>query len=103
MPRSAQKILRYSSGIDALFLLPSALGADAADFGAAHRNVDAAVARDLLLQLLVELAFHFANLAAAQTRHMDVVARSVAFVEVAVAAEMQQVELVDEAVALQQV
>jgi hypothetical protein len=38
-----------------------------------------------------------------QTGDVNVVARPVAFVEVAVAAKMKQVELVDQAVALQQI
>jgi hypothetical protein len=53
--------------------------------------------------LFVEFAFEFADFAAADAGYVDVVARAVAFVEVTVAAEMQEIELVDEAVALQEI
>ena len=58
---------------------------------------------DLLLELLVEAAFEFADLAAAKAGDVDVVARAVAFVIVAVAAKMEEVELVDEALFFEEV
>ncbi len=54
-------------------------------------------------ELLVEFAFEFADFAAADAGYVDVVARAVAFVEMAVAAEMQEIELVDQAVAFQEI
>ena len=60
-------------------------------------DFDIAVARDLPLQILVELAFKFAHFSAADAGDVDVVARAVAFVIMAVPAKMQQVELVDQA------
>jgi hypothetical protein len=66
----------------------AAVGAEAAYFCAGNCDFDAAVAGDLGFQLLVELAFEFTDFAAADTGYVDVVARSVAFVEVAVAPEM---------------
>lgn len=75
----------------------------AADFGAADLNADAAFAFDLLLQLFVEAAFEFADFAAAQAGDVDMVAGAVAFVIVAVAAEMEQVEFVDQTVALEEI
>ena len=94
---------RERSRTDALLLLPLALRANAADFSAAHRDIDAAVARDLLLQLFVQLAFHFSHFSTMQTGDVNVVARAVAFVEVPVAAKVKQVELVDEPMAFQQI
>lgn len=81
----------------------SAVGADSADFRAANGYFDAGVARDLALQVLVELAFHFANLAAADARHVDVVARSMALIEVAVAAQVKQIEFVDQSMTLEKI
>ena len=83
--------------------LATAVSADSAHFRAADGDFDASVARDLFLQFLVQLAFHLADFAAAHAGDMDVVARAVAFVEVAVTAQVEQIELVDQAVALQQV
>jgi hypothetical protein len=97
--RSAGKIA-YATGMLAGF---AAVGAEAADFCAGYCDFDAAVAGDLGFQLLVEFAFEFAYFAAADAGHVNVVAGSVAFVEMAIAAEMQQVELVYEAVAFEQI
>jgi hypothetical protein len=47
--------------------------------------------------LFVKAGFEFANFAAAEAGYVDVVAGAVGFVVVAVAAEMEEVELVDEA------
>ena len=81
----------------------AAVGAEAAYFCAGDCDFDFAVAGDLALQLLVEFAFELADFAAADAGYMDVIARAVALVEMAVAAEMQEIELVDQAVALQEV
>ncbi len=81
----------------------AAIGAEAAHFCAGHCDFDAAVAGDLGFQLFVEFAFEFADFAAANAGYVDVVARAVALVEVTVAAEVEKVELVDEAVALEEI
>ena len=81
----------------------AAVGAEAAYFGAGNRDFDAAVAGDLALQLFVEFAFEFADFAAADAGDVDVVARAMAFVEMAVAAEVQEIELVNEAMTLQEI
>jgi hypothetical protein len=83
--------------------LLAAVFAVAADFGAGHRDFDIAILLDLLLQFFVEVGFKFAHFAAFQAGDVDVVPKAVAFVEVLVAAEVQQVELIDEAVALEQI
>ena len=83
--------------------LLQAVLAVAADFCAGHCHFHVEVARNLLLQLLVQPAFEFAHFSAAQARHVNMVARAVALVEVAVAAKVEQIELVDQAVALQQI
>jgi len=59
------------------------------------------VALDLALHLLVEIAFDFAHFSAAQAGHVDVVARAVAFVVVPVPVDVQQVQLVEQAQALE--
>ena len=61
------------------------------------------VAGDLLFELLVEAGFEFADFAAAEAGDMDVVAGSVGFVVMAVAAEVEEIELVDEAFFLEEV
>ncbi len=71
--------------------------ADAADFGAGDGDLHFEVAGNLFLELLVEAGFEFADFAAAETGDMNVVAGAVGFVVVAVAAEVEKVEFVDEA------
>jgi len=51
---------------------------------------------DLFLQLFVQAALEFADFAATQAGDVDVVPRTVSFVVVPVAAEMQQIQLVDQ-------
>ena len=81
----------------------AAVGAEAADFCAHDGDFDAAVSSDWLFELFVKFAFEFADFAAAHAGYVNVVARAVAFVEVAVAAEVEKIEFVDQALALQQV
>src|SRR2546426_10545164 len=70
------------------FCFLEAVGAITADFRARHGDLHVKIARDLLLQLLVQAAFEFPNLAAAQARHMNVIARTVRLVIVAIPAKM---------------
>ena len=80
-----------------------AIGAVAADFGASYCDFYLAVAFDLFFQLLEERAFYFPYFSAAQTGDVNVVAQAVAFVIVLVAANVEKVKLVDEAVALEHI
>jgi hypothetical protein len=77
--------------------------ADAAYFGAGDGHVDVAIAGDLLFELLVEMGFEFADLAATKAGDVDVVAGAVGFVVVAIAAKVEEVELVDETLFLEEV
>jgi hypothetical protein len=86
-----------------LAVFGQAVVADAADFGARDGDLDAAVVRDLFFELFVEPGFEFAYLAAAQAGDMDVVAWAVRFVIVTIAAKVQEIEFVDEALLLQQI
>ena len=61
------------------------------------------VAGDLFLQLFVEAGFEFADLAAAETSDVDVIARAVGLVVVPVAAEVEKIEFVDETFFFQKV
>jgi hypothetical protein len=79
------------------FFEGEAVVADAADFGAGDGDLHVEVAGDLFFQLFVEAGFELADFAAAETGYVDVVAGAVGFVVVAVAAEVEEVELVDEA------
>jgi len=85
------------------FFAGEAVVADAADFGAGDGDLHVEVAGDLLLELLVEAGFEFADFAATQAGDVDVVARAVGFVVVTVAAEVEEVELVDEALFFEEV
>jgi hypothetical protein len=80
-----------------------AVVADAADFGARDSDLHTEVAGDLILKLFVEARLEFANLATAEAGDVDVVARAVGFVVVAITAEMKKIELVDEALFLEKV
>jgi len=75
----------------------------AADLRARNRDFDAAVLRDLALEFLVEPAFEFADFSAADAGNVDMVARAMTFVKVAVSAKMEQIKLVNQAVALEQI
>jgi hypothetical protein len=76
---------------------------DAADFGAGDGHLDVTVAGDLILELLVEPGLELANLAAAETGDMDMVAGTMGFVIVSVTAKVKKVEFVDEAFFLEKV
>jgi hypothetical protein len=78
-------------------------GAVAAYFGAGDGDFHVEVAGDLFLELLVEAAFEFSDFSTAEAGDVNVVAGAVAFVVVAVTAEVEQVELVDEALFFEQV
>jgi len=73
----------------------------AADLHPRHGDADARIALHLPLELLEKLALHFAHFAAAQASHVNVVARPVAFVIVPVTVNVQQVELIQQAMALE--
>jgi hypothetical protein len=77
--------------------------ADAAYFGAGDGYLHIEIAGDLLFELFVQAGFEFADLAAAETGDVDVVAGAVGFVVVTVAAEVEEVELVDEAFFFQEI
>src|SRR5712692_1948287 len=75
----------------------------AADFSACNRDLDLEFPFDLFLHLFVKRALEFAHLPAFQAGNVDVFARAMTLVVVPVAADMQQVQLVNQAVGLEQV
>jgi len=81
----------------------AAIRAEAAYFGSRYGDFDAAVVGNLALQFFVEFALKFADFSASHAGYVDMVARAVAFVEVPIAAKVKKVQLVDQALALQQV
>src|SRR6267154_795307 len=81
----------------AAILLLQALRAVAPDFRAGNRDFHVEIARDLFLQLFVQAALELAHLAASQACHVYVIPRPVRFVVVPVAAKMQQIQLVNQA------
>jgi hypothetical protein len=85
------------------FFRGEAVVADAPDFGAGDRDTDVAVGGDLLLELFVETRFEFTDFAAAEAGDVDVVAGAVRFIIVAIATEVQEVEFVNEALALEEI
>src|SRR6202011_3696414 len=78
-------------------------GTVAAYFGPRDGYFHIEIAGDLLFELFVEAALKFADFAATQASHMNMVARAVTFVVVAIAAQMQQVQLIDEPLFFKQV
>jgi hypothetical protein len=80
-----------------------AIGAIAADFSARNGDLNLAVVFNLLLELLEQATFHFPYLPATQTGYVDVIAQAVAFVIVLIAADVKQVEFVNQADALEHV
>jgi len=80
-----------------IFFAGQAVVADAAYFGAGDRDLHFEIAGNLFFQLFVEAGFEFADLSATEAGDMDVVAGAVGFIVVAVAAEMEEIEFVDEA------
>jgi len=65
--------------------------------------VDVTIAGNLFFELLVEARLEFTDLATAEAGDVDMVAGAVCFVIVAVAAEVQEIEFVDEALALEEI
>jgi len=61
-----------------------------------------AVALDLALQAIKEIALEFHDLAAALAGHVDVIALRTALVEMLLALHVHQIQLIDQPVALQQ-
>jgi hypothetical protein len=80
-----------------------AIGAEPAHFRPRDRDFQIAIARDLLFQFLVELTFKLANFPTTNACDVDVVARPMTLVEMAIAAQMKQIQFVDQAMAFQQV
>src|SRR5260370_34440738 len=78
-------------------LLLQALFAVAANFRARHRHLHVKVSRNLFLQLFVQAALELAHLAAPQASHVDVIRWPVGLVLMPVAAQVQQIPLVDPA------
>src|SRR5215467_11836743 len=71
----------------------------AADFKAAHDDVKLAVALDLALEAVEQIAFEFRDLAAAQAGHVDVITLRPALVIVLLALHVRQIKFVDKAMA----
>jgi hypothetical protein len=80
-----------------------AIVADAAYFGARNRNEQITIAGDLIFQLFVKMAFEFPDFTAAQAGDMNVVARAVGFVVMAIAAKVQQVKFINETMFFQKI
>jgi len=81
----------------------AAIRAEAAYFGSRYGDFDSAIAGNLAFQFLVEFTFELANLSASHAGYVDMVARAVALVEMPVAAKVKKIELVNQALALQQI
>jgi hypothetical protein len=79
----------------------SALGTVATHFETSDHNVEAAISLNLTLQAIEKVAFKFRNLAASQTRHVDVVPLRTTLVEVLLTLHVHEVEFIDQSVTLQ--
>jgi hypothetical protein len=78
-------------------------GAVTADFRTRNFYANVAILFNLGLQFFVEAAFEFTDASAAQTSHVNVIARSMTLVEMSAAAQMEQVELVHQPVTFQKI
>ena len=79
----------------------AALRAVPTDFEPADDDVEPALALDLSLKPVEQIAFEFGNFSAAKACHVDVIALWAAFVEVLLALHMHEVEFVNQAVAVE--
>lgn len=84
-------------------LAVAAIFAEAADFGARDADFDVEIVGDLRFQILVKLRFKLADFSAANAGDVNVIARAVAFVVMAMTAQMQKIEFINEAMILEQV
>src|ERR1700730_9535223 len=80
-----------------------ALVAIAADFQARDYDVELAITLNLPLQAVEEIALKFHDLAATQACHVNVVSLWTPFVVMLLALHVHQVELVDQAMTLEQI
>ncbi|HEX7895572.1 MAG TPA: hypothetical protein VF447_15340 [Terriglobales bacterium] len=80
----------------------AALRAIAAYLKPADHNVKLAVALNLALQAVKEIAFEFKDFTAAQAGHVDVIALRTALIEVLLALHVHEIEFVNESMALEQ-
>lgn len=74
----------------------------ATDLEPADHDVKTAVALNLPLEPVEEVAFKFSDLATAQARHVNMIALRPALVEMFLALHVHEVEFVNQAVALQE-
>jgi hypothetical protein len=81
----------------------AALGAVTANFEPADDDVEPALALDLSLEPVEQIAFEFRNFSASKAGHVDVIALWAAFVEVLLALHMHEVEFVNQTVAFQEI
>ena len=81
----------------------AAVRAEAAYFSTRNRDFDAAIMGDLAFQFLVQLAFELANLSTSHASDVNMIARAVALVKVAVASQVKKVEFVYQSLAFQQI
>src|SRR5215831_755848 len=79
------------------------LPAVAANFQAGHHVVKPAIALDLPLETVEEVAFELRDLAAAQAGHVDVVALRASLIVMLFALQVHQIQFVDQPVAFQEV
>ena len=80
----------------------SALRAISADFQSSDYDMKATIPLDLSFQTIKQITLELSNLAAAQTRHMDVVPLWTPLIVVLLALHMHQVEFVDQSMAFEQ-
>ena len=81
----------------------AAIFAQAAHFRSRNGNLNPEIVGNLRLQILIKLRLKLAHFAAAHARHVNVVARPMALIIVSMSAQVQQIELIDQSMALQQI
>lgn len=98
----ATRLGTATAGKEQALLGTAAVGAVTADLHPGDGDVELALALDLSLEAFEQVALKLHDLAATQAGHVEMITLRTALVEVTVAFQVQQVQFVDQAVALKE-
>ncbi len=79
----------------------TALSTVPANFQASHDNVEAAIALNLALEPVEEIAFEFHDLSTAQARHVNVVPLRTTLIKMLFPLHVHEIEFIDQSMALE--
>jgi hypothetical protein len=78
-------------------------GTIAADFEPGDNDVEAAIALDLSLEAVEQIAFEFGDLSATETGHVDVISLRATLIKMFFALQVHEIEFIDQPLALEEV